>query len=202
MNWRTVNDWMSWVSLGRLRNSFVSKTLTALSVTSLALANAAQQLQTVGVDLGSLRIVFWGGLIFLAGYLLYAVTVPSEFRRSGEVDEIVGRMAGLADWTFYKSRQDLAAMLLAEQRQNGLLRATEGAFVFLSMQIEAARTVTERDAWESSAKSLYHADLNLRQYARPFARATVAVLLAAGGLCLISPTLENGLLAVWKAALG
>ncbi len=159
-------------------------------------------MQAAGIDLASLRIVFWGGLIFLAGYLLYAVTVPSEFRRSGEVDEIVGRMAALADWSFYKSRQDLAAKLLTEQRGGGLFRATEGAFVFLNMQIEAAKKVTEGDAWETSAKSLYHADLNLRQYARPFARAAVAVLLAAGGLCLISPTLKNGLLAVWEAVLG
>lgn len=196
MDWQTINGWISWTSLGRIRNSFLSKALTALSLAAFVLANAAPKLEEAGMDMDSARFVFWGGFVFLAGYLSFAVLAPIEFRRAGEIDEIVGRMGGLADWSFFQSRLLLATNLLQSMQGAVYFNPPEGAMMFLRQQIDIAKKLKSSDSWEDSAKSLYHADLNLRQYRRPICRMAVALLLAVGALTVIYPTLKNIVLAL------
>jgi hypothetical protein len=199
MNWQTINGWMSWIALGRVRNSFLSKALTAFSLAAFVLANAAPKLEEAGMDMQSAHFVFWGGFVFLAGYLAFAVLAPIEVRRAGEIDEIVGWMGGLADWNFFQSRVLLATNLLQSMQGSVYFNPPEGAMMFLRQQIGIAKKLKSSDPWEDSAKSLYHADLNLRQYRRPIYRMVVALLLAIGALTVIYPTLKNIILALIRS---
>jgi hypothetical protein len=193
-----LNECLSWTQLGELRDSFFSRVLTALSLAALVIVSAAPKLDEIGlsIDVGTARIVYIGGLLFVAGYVGYALLAPVELRRPGQIDEIVGRMMTLADWQFFESRRRLATHLLQTERMKTFFSPPDHAKVFLAHQLGLVDAFTEKSPWKDSAPALYHADLNLRQFTSPGFRFLVAALLAAGSGAVLFPTIRSVTLAL------
>lgn len=192
--WAKLNGWITWVALGRIRDSFLGKAITAISLAALVLGNVGKTLTDAGLDPLSAKLTFAGSAAFLVGYLSFSVLVPSEFRKGGDIDEIVGRLLGLSDFEFFRSRRAMAATLLSNLRMWSVFGLPEGARLFLRIKLDETAATTVRD-WESKAAALYHADLNLRAYTRPIARIWVAVAFGVGIALLAAPTMFN----VYKA---
>src|SRR3954464_2954756 len=83
----------SWVQLSRLRNSFLSKALTAFSLATFGLSNFGGILHSIGVDISPLRYMFIGSILFLVGYVIVTIGTPVEFRETGDVFDIADKMA-------------------------------------------------------------------------------------------------------------
>ena len=106
--WQWIDGKTTWIALSRLRNSFLSRAILALSLSALVLAHLSDLLERQGVDTQSLRFLFVGGIVFLLGYLLFAHWAPSEFGQPGELYDHVQRMGTVADVDFDKSRLEMA----------------------------------------------------------------------------------------------
>lgn len=193
--WDKVNDRITWVSLGRIRDSFLGKAITGISLAALVLGDIGKALTDVGVDLWSIELTFLGGLAFLAGYLGFSLCVPSEFRKGGDIDEIVGRLRGISDFEFFVSRRNMAKCLLADIEAGCVFGFPESARRFLRTKIgdTAYTTINELNTQTSS---LYHADLNIRSYIRPFARILISLAFTLGVILLAAPTIFNILKAI------
>lgn len=181
---------LNWIRLGWVRSSFLSKALAAVGLAAGVLTGNEDAIKNAGFDAIWSGSVFWGSIIFLAGYLYFALRVPVEFRRAGEIDEIVGRMSGLTNWLFFESRRTLAKRLLEKERSRRLLRAPDDAIRFLERRLPEADKLQEKGAWAKAAPALYQADLNLRQYSEPVSRFLVALLFALGIMLVVLPTLH------------
>lgn len=188
--WEGLNRAVTWIGLGRVKDSFLGKAVTAISLAALVLGNVGKVLTDVGLDPLSAKLTFIGGAAFIVGYLSFSLFVPSEFRRSGEVDEIVGRLKELSDFEFFKSRRNLAAALMTKIGLGTSFGLPEGDRLFLQNRVADALGATLK-TWEAKSSSLYHADINLRQYARPIARMWVALAFGTGIVLLAGPTLMN-----------
>jgi hypothetical protein len=194
--WTRVDPYITWVSLARVRNSFLSKAVTTFSMAALVLGNLGSQIEALGIDLWTTRVLLAGSGVFLIGYVLFAWLAPHEFRRGGELDELVSRMNSLADWSFFDSRRRLAARLLERSNAMRSLGPPKGAVAFLSARLKSAQALTEDANWTASSPGLFHADIDLRQHDRPRARILVACLLALGLILLLIPTVTNALKAM------
>ena len=176
------------MELSRLRESFLSKAITATSIASLFIANSGSALSAIGINTTSLSQSFLGGLLFLLGYILYGFRVPQEFKIPGEIHEIVSRMQVLSDEDFFKSRVHVAENLLA--RMAGYSWAAPvGSVEFLSGSLPSAGL--QRVGATPLTARLFQADINLRRFDRPFSRIFVAVLMFGGIGLLAWPTLRN-----------
>jgi len=191
--WLKLDGWTTWVLLSRARNSFLSRSLTALSLSALAIANLPQLIGPV--DLFSLRLVLSGSLLFLLGYLFFVLCAPAEFAQSGEIHEHVRRMRDLADHDFVLSRIELSARLLDRMHRRTNLRAPEGLLKLLSEKIN---DIKDNKGFEHEIPvGLFHADLALRQHDSPVLRLITAATLMIGAACLAFPTARNVLRALF-----
>lgn len=187
----------SWVQLARLRNSFLSKALTAFSLATFGLSNFGEPLHRIGVDISPLRWTFVGSILFLIGYIIVSLRVPPEFRETGDVFEIADRMSKIDSLEFFKSRLRMTNSLLdriSRRRHSGQLNAP---IEYARQQVLIAKSKNEKD-WEDGAINLYHSDVVLRQYDRPFGRALALSFLFVGICILLSRTT----IAAVKAILG
>ena len=192
--WPKVDGWTTWVVLSRFRNSFFSRAVTALSLSSLVLANLPGLLARSGIDNFSLRLVFTGSLIFLLGYLLFLFWAPPEFSQSGEIYEHVQRMQSLADKEFVESLMNASTGLVDRAR----LRKTFVAPIALIKGLEEkAKALQGKNNFEvGEMAGLFHADLALRQHDWPVRRLVIAAALVLGAACLAFPTIRNVLRAI------
>lgn len=186
-----LNDGIiGWVSLNRVKNSFIGKILTVFTIGSFTLANFSGPMNLLHVDTTITKLVFVGSIAFLIGYLMITIWMPLEFRAGPEMLSIVGDMKKIESFDFFKSRRTLLSNLynrLSEHRpfdlNNDALKAIKG-------RIDKYNSVAET-GYESSSASLYQADLLLRQFDRPVIRVLSATFLGIG-LALISiPTAKN-----------
>ena len=187
---RRFSKELSWIQLGWVRSSFLSKALAAIGLAAGVLTGNADAIENAGFDVIWSGSVFWGSITFLAGYLYFALRVPVEFRRAGEIDEIVGRMSGLTNWLFFESRRTLARRLLEKEQNRCWLRAPADAIRFLENRLAEAEKLHQKNAWSKAAPGLYQADLNLRQFSEPISRFLVALLFAVGIVLVVLPTLH------------
>lgn len=182
----------SWVQLSNIRDSFLSKATTAFSVATFGLANLAAPLGRLGVDLWQLRLLFPGSMLFLIGYLVMAIRIPLEFQGSRTLDEIVDRMSRVHTYTFLKSRLDMTRAMLDRREAKGTPERMRGAVKYAKAEAVKAEAAKEGQGnWESLARGLYHADVNLRQYDRPMARTAALFCLCLGLLLLLIPTIAS-----------
>jgi predicted membrane channel-forming protein YqfA (hemolysin III family) len=80
-------DRMAWLSQAKLRDSFMSKALTSLSLATFALGNLAPLLSHLGVHIWKLQCLFIGAVLFLVGYLVVTFRIPPEFRGAIKLNE-------------------------------------------------------------------------------------------------------------------
>lgn len=182
-----LDDKANWVQLSKIRDSFLSKATTALSVATFGLANLAGPLGRVGVDLWQLRLLFPGSMLFLIGYVIVTLRIPLEFQGSRMLDEIVDRMFRVHTLDFYTSRLKMTQALLARWQDGGEPYWLRGHIKYAKTEAAKAEA-TPSEKWLESARGLYHADLALRQYDRPTARASALFCLGLGLLLLLIPT--------------
>lgn len=180
-----------WTFLSRVRNPFVHQALTVLSLSAFVLANLPPVLSRLGGVPWTTYAVFAGALLFLAGYLLYSKVAPPEFGPAGEIWDIVPRMMTYADWYFFIDRIELSENLLCRSKANNRFPPPEGAVTLLKDKIAQARKLRPAASWKEAAGSLFHADLNLRQYDAPSWRLAIAALLGTGALLMVLPTILN-----------
>jgi hypothetical protein len=194
--WPKLDGWTRWVRLSRIRNSFLARAVTALSMSSLVLSNLPAFIQRSGIDLFSLRLVFTGSLVFLIGYVLFAFCAPAEFNQAGEVHDHVKRMSDLADAEFIRSRLRLASGLAARMKARTGMKPPEALIHLLEAKITelTGREITLQD---NEPAGLFHADLTLRDHDAPGYRLIVAGAMLVGGLCLLYPTARNVLRAIF-----
>jgi hypothetical protein len=194
-----VDTRTGWVLLSKVCNSFLSRAMAALSLTTFLLTNVVLPAQRLHFAFGfwQIKTVFFGAMLFLIGYLVVTIWTPQEFRGTSDVPEIVDRMLNLSDFGFFKSRLDMTTSLM--QRIQGGSRSNwfPAPMLYVGNQIKLAKDKSEND-WKKSARSLYHADLSLRQYDRPVARVIALFLLIPGISLLLFPTV----ISVGKVLLG
>jgi hypothetical protein len=185
-----LNAWASWSRLSKIQNSFLSKALTSLSLATFVLANFAEPLSHIGVSLWSMKMLFIGSTIFLVGYVVVVISMPSEFQGECNPDRIVDRMRKIEDHEFFRSRLELAKSLhnrLANSKHAELIKGPVG---YVDQQIKEASTANKENRREL-AGSLYHSDLVLRQYDIARARLTAVALLFLGVACLLLPAIMS-----------
>jgi len=168
----------------------MARAVTALSMSSLVLANLPAFIQRSGIDVFSLRLVFAGSLVFLIGYVLFAFCAPAEFNQAGEVHDHVKRMNDLADAEFIKSRLGLARGLAARMKARKEMKPPVALIHLLEEKIAELRG-KEADLQANDGAGLFHADLALRDHDAPIYRLVVAAAMLIGGLCLLYPTVRN-----------
>ena len=181
----------TWVLLSRLRNSFLSKAVSALSLSSLALANLPGFVLEQGDTPSSLRVVLAGALLFLVGYVAFFFLAPPDLREAGEIHDHVGRMAQIADREFIASRIRLAGPFL-ERSKGGLPRSVPFArWERLRQQVEHLRNVDPATLGAEARAAFFYADLSARQHDWPDRRIAVAVALVVGAALMALPTAAN-----------
>jgi hypothetical protein len=180
----------TWVWLSKIRDSFLSKATTAFSVATFGLANLAEPLGRVGVDLWQLRLLFPGSMLFLIGYLIVAIRMPLEFQGSRSLDEIVDRMFRVHTYSFYRSRVKMTEAMLDRWKKGGEPCWLRGPLEIAKEEVAGAAKVTE-DKWHEPARGLYYADVVLRQHDRRIDRAAALVCLGLGLVLLLIPTIVS-----------
>lgn len=185
--WEKLDGWTNWVVLSRHRNSFLSRAVTALSLSSLVLANFP--LILIGLEPFTLQLTFAGSLIFLIGYLLFGLWVPPEFSQLGEVHDQVRRMRDISDIEFIKSRLQLSANLIDRMNARHVLKPPQPLVNLLKKKVLSLK---DKDAVDQNeAAGLFHADLSLRKHDSPALRLATAGIIIVGVSCLAFSTIRN-----------
>lgn len=206
--WKWIDGKITWVGLSRLRNSFLSRAILALSLSALVLAHLSDVLERQGVDTLSLRFLFFGGVVFLVGYLLFGLWAPSEFGQPGELYDHVQRMGTVADADFDRSRLDMAQLLckrFTTKRRFGVpaglleglrrsIQPAEDHFVKEDAKTDCHGNKRPPAALNADVRAgLFHADMALRQHDFPIKRMLIWFVIVAGAVLLILPTTINAL---------
>lgn len=186
----TQNGVFGWVTLNRVRNSFLAKALTALSISSCVVANVPEFLAKIGFHVGGFKFVFFGSLIFLLGYIVTSWRMPPEFGGGPDIVTVVSNMLKIQDFNFFQSRLDLAKRLVERMEAKRPFDMSKHLLDWAKGQQTSASAVTVC-TYTSSAPTLYRSELTLRQYDRPIWRAFAWVLLIVGVLFMLVPTLSN-----------
>lgn len=183
-------DRLTWLTLANWRDSFFSKAVTALSISALFLANAAPLLAQHGIALPQMTRMFVGSALYLAGCAAFALRVPSQLSRGGEIYDIVSRMKMLTDWSFFDSYRDMAEK--GSTRIAGHHIYPPDKKCFLTTRVDEAKQLTaETVNWIDQTAGLYQAFIEIRNYERPIARVVTAALLGAGTCILFWPVAVN-----------
>jgi hypothetical protein len=180
--------WGSWVNLSKVRNSFLSKATTAFSLATFGLANLAKPLNSIGVDVWRLKLLFIGSVLFLAGYVFLLIRIPPEFRAESDPDSVVDKMLRIQGWQFFQSRLSIIKSIIARYEHLRDLDYVKGPYTYAISQANAADTATI-DNWKEYSSSLYHSDLLLRQFDYPISRMIILFLLIVGLILLMIPSL-------------
>jgi len=90
-----------WVTLNRVRNSFLAKSLAALPISSCAVANVPEVLVKIGFHVGGFKFVFFGSLIFLLGYIITSWRMPPKFGGGPDIVTVVSNMLKVQDFKFF-----------------------------------------------------------------------------------------------------
>ena len=198
--WERLDRWTNWVVLSRLRNSFLSRAITALSLSSLVLGNLLEVFARTGIDPFTLRLTFAGSLIFLLGYLMIGLWIPPEFGQQGEIYDHVKRMKEIADSDFVTSRLAMSNNLLERVNTWRSLQPPKPLIDFLTTTTSILK---EKDSGFSDEEmaALFHADLSLRKHDSPARRLIAASIMMIGVACLALPTLRNVVKAIAAGAL-
>lgn len=178
----------NWLALSRLTGSFLSKALAAFSLATFCLANLGDLLTSLGIDLGRLQRLLAGSVLFLCGHVMVALRAPEELRGARTIDELVARMLVISNFAQFESRRLLTKAMVTRLSAKPPGDIPDGTLTFASDSATKADTIK---AWDQSeAAALYHADLTLRQYDRPWQRWLAFSLISLGLALLLLPTAE------------
>lgn len=193
---RTI-ELSTWVFLSRLRNSFVSKALSALSISALVISNIPHLFENLGVTPWTIVSVYLGSIIFLLGYLMFYLYAPREFQGHGEMVDHVSRMQILSSTKFVNSRLDLAGKFLEKLDAEASAHFPKGLLESLQATVDyfAAKNEEERLA---EAQRLFQDDLAAREHDNPNLRLRVAGCLCSGAFLLALPTALNVIVSLWR----
>lgn len=180
----------TWVSLARIRDSFVSKVLSALSLSALFISNVPNMLHDLGVTPWTITSIYLGSVLFLAGYAFFLLDAPIEFRGGGEIVDHVSRMQILSGETFVEWRITSAKHLFDDVTSHPDDRIPRGLAESLKRTLADVKTLSA-DRRRAELPRLYQDDLALREHVRPGKRLRVAFLFGAGAVLLALPTLWN-----------
>lgn len=181
LTWRTLADW---------RGSFVSKAVMALSISALFLANVAPLLERYHIPYPPMTRLFIGSIVYLVGWLVFALAVPSQLSRGGEIYDIVGRMKMLTDWKFFDGQRGMANTRVEKINDNVVYPQKKRTF--LEDRNKAAASLTKDCTnWTDQTAGLYQAYVETLDYDKPILRLTTALLLGIGTGALFWPVALN-----------
>ena len=180
----------TWVSLARIQGSFVSRVLSALSLSALFISNVPDMLHDLGVTPWTITSIYLGSILFLAGYAFFLLDAPIEFRGGGEIVDHVSRMQILSGETFVEWRMTSAKHLFDDMTSHPDDRIPRGLAESLKRTLADLKALSA-DRRRAELPRLYQDDLALREHARPGRRLRVAFLFGAGAVLLALPTLWN-----------
>ncbi len=196
VRWQRLAEHTNWLALWVLRESFLSKVTTTFAFVTFALANFAEVLQTYGFELWRVRVLFIGAILFLSGYLVVGLRIPKELRSVVGLDEMVSRMVKISDLDYLNTRRTMAIALARRMEVDPPADLPDGPLQYVVTRTEETRSLSEWN--EQEARTLFHADLALRQYDRVKSRITAFGLLGLGLILLLIPTIYS----VWQAISG
>jgi hypothetical protein len=189
----SVKSKAGWLSLAKIQRSLISKALTSLSLATFLLANFGEALGALGMSTWRLRLLLLGSLLFICGYVCASLRRPPEFEEGATLEELVGQMAKVDDYDYFRSRLSMTQALVERFQRQPPFDLLQGHLEYAKQRIGACKATSQSD-WKSRSSSLYHADLNLRQYDRPRSRWLSLTLLTVGMIALLVPTVAS----LWK----
>jgi len=181
LTWRMLADW---------RGSFVSKAVMALSISALFLANVAPLLERYHIPYPPMTRLFIGSVVYLAGWLVFALAVPSQLSRGGEIYDIVGRMKMLTDWEFFDGQRGMAETRADKIKDNAFYPEKKRTLLDRRKN-DAASLTKDCTSWTDQTAGLYQAYVQTLDYDRPFLRLTTTLLLGIGTAALFWPVALN-----------
>lgn len=187
----------TWVSLARVQGSYVSKVLSALSLSALFISNVPDMLHDLGVAPWTITSIYIGSVLFLAGYAFFHLDAPIEFRGGGEIVDHVSRMQILSGKTFVEGRMTSAKNLFDDVTSHPDDRIPRGPAESLKRTLADVEALCA-DRRRAELPRLYQDDLALREHVRPGRRLRVAFLFGAGAVLLALPTLWNVLRSLFR----
>jgi hypothetical protein len=175
-----------------LSQSFVSKSITVISLTGFILANVPILQDFMPHTSGRLRILFVGALLFVIGHLVALIKAPPEFQGRAEAIAIVADMLVINSPASYASRYEMFESLVARMMNEPPPDMDEKHIIHAQQTLAAnPSNVQEIVALQHSAASVYHADIVLRDFDAFHARAFALAFLAAGSVLMLLPTMLN-----------
>jgi hypothetical protein len=157
-----LKDKISWVLLLRISQSFVSRIYTGISLSVFFLAHTERFSFFRSADL-TFKIMMFGGLAFLIGYVVVAVYVPSEFRETVSVNDAIVRQKNIEYYRSFSSRIDMLESMVSRITNELPPDMSKDPILFARISAKRARETTA-DNWKETSAALYLADLNLRQF--------------------------------------
>lgn len=184
-----LKDRISWVLLLRISQSFVSKIFSGISLSVFILSHTNKFYFFQNADF-SFKIVIFGGLAFLLGYVVVAVYVPSEFRETLSVNDAVLRQKNIEYLRSFRSRIDMLESMVSRISNETPPDMSDDPLIFAKLSTKMARQATD-SSWKETSAALYLADLNLRQFDNFRWRMCAFSLLTVGLLSTIFSTLSG-----------
>jgi hypothetical protein len=189
---------LTWTNINRLTGSFLSRAVTAWSLSILILTTLPDAvLDSTGLAASAAQM-FWGAAAFLTGYLAATVLQPAEMAGVRDILVSVAHMKSIEYEGFYQSRKEMLQSLC--DRMQCASRPTEAASALALQALEhaelnqatlATTLPSNGRTWRDWSAEVYHADLFLRQYDRKGRLLVSLALLAFGIILLISPVLPR-----------
>ncbi|MBY6068807.1 hypothetical protein KUW17_18840 [Leisingera aquaemixtae] len=180
---------VGWAFLTKLRDSMVSKAISAITISTFILSNSPAFLSFFSDGSPKMMLVLFGGLVFLGGYVFCFIRAPSEFKSGRDIPTVIGQMLQVSTFQFFQSRVHLLEGLVDEVSQNSIADLPFGRIIYAKERLAtSAAAATERN-WLNYAGSVYDADLKLREFVDMKGRLICAALFSAGLLLITLPTL-------------
>jgi hypothetical protein len=100
-------------------------------------------------------------------------------------------MLTLKDRNFFESRREMTNFLIQRLAKSRPFDLADGILQYAKRNADPVLIRDQVDKWEEYAPSLYHADVVLRQYDRPWSRLSALILMGGGIVLLLIPTVDG-----------
>ena len=182
---------IGWVFLTKLRDSLISKAISAITISTFVLSNYPDFLSFLSGSSPKMLFVLLGGLVFVSGYIFCLLRAPAEFKGGRDVPTIVGQMLQVSTFEFLQSRMGLLDRMIKDPTVTRALDMPNGRLLYAQTRLASCVANATEQNWREFAGSLYDADLKVREFADVRGRFLCFFLFATGLLFITLPTLKS-----------
>lgn len=177
-----------WEFIVRIRNAFVTKAITGISLSALALNSLGFFEHLVDGALLNFKLTLLGSTIFLIGYLFSNLKTPYEFQTGFSVPQLVVQKTNISSPSYVEKTLSEAQSLTCLTRENRPFDLPDVHLDYLDECLRDMENMEESKAREVIG-SLFDAELRVREWSQPKDRMICVALFGVGFLLIALPTL-------------